>query len=102
MTDSTQSTPIPLASRFRPAHGDADKVRQDLLSLAADLEELDHELERLASTLPEATQTFDLLAELGEAARCVRLDLLADAIATLRHAATATEPELRRDFEERR
>lgn len=81
-------------------HPNPEIIRQIILTHAADLEEIDTALERLAENLPEAAQTFDLLAELGEAIRCVRLDLLADALKTLRFAATADEQTLRRDFEE--
>jgi hypothetical protein len=68
---------------------------------AAELRRLDERLAEICGRLPEPARGFDILTELRGTVDCVRSDLLSDAIATLSVAATASESDLHRSFEER-
>ena len=62
------------------------EAQQALQTIITGLRGIDAELAELSISLPEPTQEFEARAELGGVIRCVRADLLADAIATLEHA----------------
>ncbi len=85
--------------RRRRSH--VSDVQTAIQDATAELQRLDHRLGEIGDTLPQANGEFDMLAELRGAVDDVRSDLLADAIATLDTAATATESDLRCRFTER-
>ncbi len=99
-TTNARSVSAPITSEHqRPAT--VRRVRGAIRTLAADLRALDALIGGIAQELPQGGTTFEALAELGEGLRCVRTDLLADAIETLDALATLDEAELRRRFERR-
>jgi hypothetical protein len=63
-----------------------------------ELRRVDRQLAEIAEHLPQANGEFDMLAELRGAVDVVRVDLLADAIATLATASLVDESSLRRRF----
>jgi len=77
------------------------ELQRVLFRVRAKLRESDAELEQLCGTLPEPTEDFDARAELRGTLECVRNDLLADAVSTLRAAARRSEEEWRQVFEQR-
>ena len=77
------------------------KTQGAIQALAAELSQVDRRLAAVSEGLPEPADDFDMPAELRSAVDCVRNDLLADAISTLNHIATASERGLRQSFEER-
>lgn len=78
-----------------------DEVQCVLLKVRARLYESDTDLEQLCATLPKPTEDFDAQAELRGTLECVRTDLLADALSTLKAACRRTKEEWRQHFEER-
>ena len=77
------------------------RIQRTIGTLADDLRALDALLRGIAQELPNGGSAFDALAEVGEGLRCVRTDLLADAIETLDALATLDDTELRRRFDRR-
>ena len=77
-------------------------VRGAIACLAEKVHDIDRRIESLTSKMPEAGSSFDVLAELGAGLRCVRSDLLADAVETLDALASLDDEALRQRFEERR
>lgn len=100
ISPNARSVSSPTASsRQRPAG--VSRVRGAIRAVTADLRALDALVGGIAQELPRAGESFDVLAEVGEGLRCVRTDLLADAIETLDALATLEDTELRRRFERR-
>ena len=77
------------------------RIQRTIGTLAEDLRALDALIGGIAQELPPARETFDALAEVGEGLRCVKADLLADAVETLQVIATSNEADLLRRFEQR-
>ena len=77
------------------------RIQRTIGTLTDDLRALDALIGGIAQELPNSGPSFDALAEVGEGLRCVRTDLLADAIETLDALATLDDTELRRRFERR-
>ena len=105
MSNSPHSSPTAQSSnrtakrrRQRSPVHDAQRAIKDA---TAELRRVDRQLAEIAERLPQANGEFDMLAELRGAVDVVRSDLLADAIATLATAASATESDLRCRFTER-
>ncbi len=81
--------------------GDSDSrlvgaTQRAMLAAASDLEAVAERLAHLAERLPPPLGRRRYLAELRGAIDCVRSDLLADAVDTLKATATLDEAELRR------
>lgn len=96
MSDCNQCIP---PDRQKPSFREV----QDELQVTLDsLRYLGEQLKRIGRKLPGPGFAFEPLAELRNAADCVRKDLLADAVETLKLAATLTEGQLQERFEERR
>ena len=76
-------------------------LRGTVTNLLTDLRNLDARIDGMTQALPTPGTHFDALAEMASGLRCVRSDLLADAIETLEVLATADDAELRHRFEER-
>ena len=72
-------------------------------SVATELRRIDDRLADISRRLHDSGdhRGFDAPTELRSAVDCVRSDLLTDAIETLSFAATASEEDLHRSFEER-
>ena len=77
------------------------RIQRTIGTLTDDLRALDALLGGISQELPNGGPSFDTLAEVGEGLRCVRADLLADAIETLDALATLDDGELRRRFDRR-
>lgn len=84
----------------RQRRADLLRVQKAIGTLGKDLKSLDAVVGGIARELPDPEASFDALAELGEALRCVKTDLLADAIETLDALATLDDAELRRRYEQ--
>ena len=80
---------------------DPETVRAILARFNADLMLVDDGLRQLAELLPLLEDGFDPLTELAAGVRAVRLDLLHDAIDTLRFLASVSDEDLHRDYEKR-
>ena len=78
------------------------EAQAELLVQADTLDHLCRQIKEFCRALPESSHGFAPLAEVRAAMDCVRRDLLADAVETLRGAAGFTEEELENRFEERR
>ena len=76
-------------------------ARRIVGSLAKDLRAIDERLGTLAAAIPQPGPDFDLLEEFGVGVRCVRGDLLGDAIETLEVLAHVDDDGLCRRYEER-
>ncbi len=76
-------------------------ARRIIASLANDLRQIDQRLGTLAATIPKPGDQFELLEEIGDGVRCVRGDLLADAIETLESLAYLDDDALCRRHAER-
>ena len=85
----------------RQRRTDLRRVQRAIGTLLKDLRALDSLIGGIARELPEPEASFDALAEVGKGLRCVKTDLLADAIETLDTLATLDDAELRRRFEQR-
>ena len=90
----------PLAAR-RQRRRTFHMARRVIGSLASDLRTIDERLGTLAAAIPQPGDDFELLEELGVGVRCVRGDLLADAIETLEALAYVDDDGLCRRYEER-
>ena len=99
-TPSARSASASTDSRRR-RQASIRRIQRTIDTLADDLRALDALIGGIAQELPGAGESFDVLAEVGEGLRCVKTDLLADAIETLQVLATVDEAELRRRFEQR-
>jgi hypothetical protein len=88
-------------AKRRQRRSPADDTQRAIQDATGELRGLDRQLAEIAADLPQANGEFDILAELRGAVDAVRSDLLADAIATLDTASTATESGLRCRFTER-
>ena len=76
-------------------------ARRALATFVDQLREIDQRLAILASAIPEPGKEFDVYEELGRGVRCVRTDLLEDAIITLETLAYLDDDALIRRHEER-
>ncbi len=101
MPDSAHSSPTTRSRKSRRRRSPVPDVQSAIQDATAELRRVDRQLTEIAANLPQANGEFDMLAELRGAVDAVRADLLADAIATLDTAATATESDLRCRFTER-
>jgi hypothetical protein len=77
------------------------EIQQDVLEVSIRLREVSDQLADLSSALPEPAEKFDMRAELRGVLECVRSDLLADAVNTLRAAATRDEAGFRGELRKR-
>lgn len=77
------------------------EIQGTLGEIVADLSEVENRLALLSEHLPEPTGGFNVRAELRNALDCVRIELLADAIATLDGAARQTPERFLADYRER-
>lgn len=78
------------------------EAQQTLREITARLRGIDADLSELSGSLPGPTEEFEARAELGGVIHCVQTDLLADAIATLEHAAQQGPFDLGLEFHQRR
>lgn len=109
MSDCPNSTP---PSPTGPSPGDGQPAgnqatgpgsQSAIQSVATELRRIDNRLAEISRRLQGSgdPRGFDVPTELRGAVDCVRSDLLTDAIETLSFAATASEADLHRSFEER-
>jgi septal ring factor EnvC (AmiA/AmiB activator) len=92
--DSTANSTAERRHQPSPVH-DTQRAIKDATE---ELRRVDRQLAKVAADLPQANGEFDMLAELRGAVDVVRLDLLADATATLATASLVDESSLRRRF----
>jgi hypothetical protein len=77
------------------------EIQQAVLEVSIRLQKVGDQLADLSSGLPEPAEKFDIKAELRGVLECVRNDLLADAVNTLRAAATRDEAGFRGELQKR-
>ena len=76
-------------------------ARKVISSLSNDLRQIDQRLGTLSAAIPPQGDQFDVLEELGAGVRCVRSDLMTDAIEPLEALAHLDDEGLFRRYEER-
>ena len=96
----SKNTPTPLDVR-RQRRETFHMARRIIGSLVNDLRQIDQQLGTLAAAIPKPGEQFELLEEVGDGVRCVRGDLLADAIETLESLAYLDDDALCRRHAER-
>ncbi len=109
MSDCPNSTPPsptgPSPGSWPPAAGQptTSGPQVAIQNVATELRRIDDRLAEISRRLQGSGdhRGFDIQTELRSAVDCVRSDLLTDAIETLSFAATASEADLHRSFEER-
>ena len=96
----SKNSPTPLDVR-RQRRETFHMARRIIGSLVNDLRQIDQRLGTLAAAIPKPGEQFELLEEIGDGVRCVRGDLLTDAIETLESLAYLDDDALCRRHSER-